>query len=64
MATKSTDEGKSSDVKGPDGPAGDGGKTPKSRADHQYAFPPNPEPSAEAKAKADEDEKAYQELHG
>jgi hypothetical protein len=63
MATKSS-ESPEPEVKGPDGPAGDGGATPKSRPDYQYQWPANPEPSEAAKAKAKEDADKYKELHG
>ena len=51
-------------VPGPDGPAGDGGATPRSDPDHQYQFPPNPEPSDSAREKAEENAKLNEELHG
>lgn len=63
MATKSssTEETSSSE---PTPPSGQGGKTPKSRPDHQDMWPPNPPQSEHGKAKADEDAEQEKELHG
>lgn len=62
MATAKSSDAESKSEPTP--PSGQGGKSPKSRPDHQDIWPPNPEPSESAKAKAEEDEKQYQELHG
>ena len=51
-------------VAGPDGPAGDGGMTPRTTPDHQYQFPPNPPPSESAQAKVEENKEVEEGLHG
>ena len=51
-------------VAGPDGPAGDGGVTPRTTPDHQYQFPPNPPPSDSAQAKVEENKVVEEGLHG
>lgn len=71
MATKSSDSTKSEDTgttagkyEHPSDAPDQGGKSPRTRGDHQTMWPPNPEPSASAQAKAKEDEEKEKELHG